>query len=307
LVDFSKKVFALAPLAGYTDLPFRSIVKKFGADFTVSEMISSNALVNNSQKTLKMIEKSVNETPYSVQISGSDPFIIKDAVEILNDIEGIDCIDFNCGCPAPKVSHHGNGSGLLKDLHKMNKLIGIIKSNSNKQMTSVKTRIGFDTKIPKDIALAIEDSGADFVTVHGRTKTGGYKSVVDYDSIKTIKENCTIPVIANGDIKDLDTANWVLNHTKADGVMIGRGSIGNPWIFHQLKNSKDNISKDLQKKIIIEHFHSMLEFYGDFGVKLFRKHLHSYSKNIAKSSEFRQLINNQTDKNDVLKNIINFF
>jgi tRNA-dihydrouridine synthase B len=188
LIDFSKKVFALAPLAGYTDLPFRSVAKKFGADFTVSEMISANALVFSNKKTLKMIEKSKYETPYSVQISGSDTGIIKEAVEIINDLDGIDCIDFNCGCPAPKVSHHGNGSGLLKDLNKMVKLINTIKSTSNKKQTSVKTRIGFDKKIPKDIALAINDSGADFLTVHGRTKVGAYKVPVDYDAIKTIKE-----------------------------------------------------------------------------------------------------------------------
>ena len=202
LIDFDKGIFALAPLAGFTDLPFRSVVKKFGADLTFSEMLSANALVYNSKKTFKMLEKSPNEIPYIVQIAGSDLKVIKEAVEILNDIEGIDGIDLNCGCPAPKVFGHGSGSNLLGDLSRLQKILKTIKTYSNKQYTTAKIRIGIDKKIPLDIAKTIEDCEIDMIFVHGRTKKGGYKAPVDYDAIKAVKDAVNIPVIANGDIKD---------------------------------------------------------------------------------------------------------
>jgi tRNA-dihydrouridine synthase B len=234
-----RPIYVLAPLAGYTDLPFRRVVKSFGADLTVSEMISSNALFHGSEKTKKMIEKSPNEDPYSVQIAGSETNIIKGAVEILNGENGIDIIDLNSGCPAPKVVRNGSGSALLKDLKLLQELTRTIKDNSNKSFTSVKIRIGFNEKYPVEIARAVEDGGADFITVHGRTRSGGFKSEVDYDAIAEIKRSISIPVIANGDITDFKKAQYVLNHTGADGLMIGRGAVGNPWIFHQLKTDSE--------------------------------------------------------------------
>ena len=254
LIDFSKPVVALAPLAGYTDLPFRSVVKNFGVDYTVSEMISSNALAYNSEKTKKMILKSPNEDPYFVQLSGSKTDIMQIAVEKLNEIDGIAGIDLNCGCPAPKVFNHGSGSNLLGDLPRLQKILKTIVKYSNKQYTTAKVRIGIDEKIPLDIAKAVEDCGVDFIAVHGRTKQGKYKSPVDYDAIAAIKEAVDIPVIANGDITDLEKVNYVLDYTKADGVMIGRGAVGKPWIFHQIKSNNEIISDELKKKIIIEHF-----------------------------------------------------
>jgi tRNA-dihydrouridine synthase B len=307
LIDFSKKLNVLAPLAGYTDLPFRRVVKKFGADLTVSEMISSNALVHQSKKTLKMIQKSDFETPYSVQIAGNSEEYIKKAVEILNGIDGIDCIDLNSGCPAPKVSHHGSGSALLKELDKLQRFLEIIKTTSNKSYTSVKVRVGYDSKIPEDIAKAIENSGVDFVAVHGRTKSGGYKSEVDYDTIKIIKEMVSMPVIANGDITSYTKAQEVLAHTNADGVMIGRGAIGKPWIFYQLATGSEDVSEEKKKEIILEHFDSLIDFHGERGVSMFRKHLHTYSKGYDGASAFRDLINRLEDPIIVRDAIDNFF
>lgn len=291
VLDFSKKIFALAPLAGWTDLPFRETVKKFGADLTVSEMISSNALVHNSKKTKKMFLKSPIETPYSVQLVGSSAIVLKQAVEILNNESGIDIIDLNAGCPAPKVSGHGSGSALLKDLTLLGEIIKTIKKTSSKPLTSVKIRIGFDKKNGVDIAKCVEDAGADFLVVHGRTKVGGYKSEVDYDEIAKIKENIKIPVIANGDITSYEIAQKVLNHTKSDGVMIGRGAMGKPWIFKQLKEGKANLTNQEKRDVIMEHFDNMINFYGDFGAILFRKHLHNYSKGYKEASVFRDAIN----------------
>lgn len=307
IIDFSKPLMVLAPLAGFTDLPFRSVVKKFGADITISEMISSNALVYNSKKTFKMVEKSPNETPYIVQLAGNSKDIIKAAVEILNDMDGIDGIDLNCGCPAPKVFNHGSGSNLLGDLKKLEEILGTIKLYSKKTYTTAKIRIGVDEKIPVDIAKAVENAGADIVWVHGRTRKGAYKAPVDYDAIKEIKENIKIPVIANGDITDYEKAKWVLEHTKTDGVMIGRGAIGKPWIFHQIKNNMENIDEITKKEIILEHFDKMVEFYGDYGIIIFRKHLHDYSRGYAGASEFRHNINTITDPKVMREMVVDFF
>ena len=297
----------LAPLAGYTDLPFRSVVKKFGVDLTVSEMISSNALAYNSEKTYKMIQKSPNENPYFVQLSGSKADIIRIAVEKLNEIDGIDGIDLNCGCPAPKVFGHGSGSNLLGDLPRLKEILSTIKKYSNKQYTTAKIRIGIDEKIPVDIAKVVEDCGADMIAVHGRTKKGAYKAPVDYDAIKAIKESVSIPVIANGDITDYAKAKKVLEYTGADGVMIGRGAIGKPWVFHQIATGETDISNELKKEIILEHFDAMVSYYKEYGVVMFRKHLHTYSKGYDNANEFRQKVNTILDVNEMRDTILNFF
>ncbi|MCT7561721.1 tRNA dihydrouridine synthase [Aliarcobacter butzleri] len=306
-LDFTRPLVVLAPLAGYTDLPFRSVVKKFGADLTISEMISSNALVYKSARTLKMVEKSPTEDPYFVQIAGNSVDLVKAAVEILNDVEGIDGIDLNCGCPAPKVFNHGSGSNLLGDLKKLEEILSTVKKYSNKQYTSAKVRLGVNEKIPVEIGKAVEACGVDFVSVHGRTRAGKYKAPVDYDAIKQMKEAISIPVIANGDIKDYAKAKEVLEYTKANGVMIGRGAIGKPWVFYQLKHGIEDISNEMKKEIILEHFDSMINFHGNHGAIMFRKLLHSYSKGYTGANEFRDIVNKVSEV-DVMRDMIeNFF
>ncbi len=294
-LSFDQPLYVLAPLAGYTDLPFRSVVKKFGADLTVSEMISSNALTHGSQKSLHMLEKSDNEDPYSVQIAGAEASVIKEAVEVLNEQSGIDIIDLNCGCPVPKIVGHGSGSSLLLNLPLMGEIIKTIKDTSNKSMTSVKIRLGYEKKNHIDIAKMVEDSGADFIAVHGRTRAGRFKAEVDYDAIRDIKEAIKIPVIANGDIDSFEKAQWVLEHTGADGVMIGRGAVGAPWIFHQLKTGSTEIDRLLKHAIIMEHFDKMIDFYGPRGVSMFRKHTHTYSKGYQGASVLRDKVNRIDD------------
>lgn len=306
-IDFSQPLMVLAPLAGYTDLPFRKVVKKFGADLTISEMISSNALVYKSEKTLKMIEKSPSEDPYIVQIAGNKPELVRDAVQILNEIDGIDGIDLNCGCPAPKVFNHGSGSNLLGDLKKLEEILGTVKQYNKKRYTTAKVRIGVNEKIPVDIAKAVESCGVDFVSVHGRTRAGKYKAPVDYDAIKEMKEAVSIPVIANGDIKDYAKAKEVLEYTKADGVMIGRGAIGKPWVFYQLKHGIEDISDEVKKEIILEHYDAVLNFHGIHGALMFRKLLHSYSKGYQGAAEFRDIINKVSDPKIMRDMIENFF
>ncbi len=306
-LSFDKPIYVLAPLAGFTDLPFRSVVKKFGADLTVSEMLSSNALAHGSKKTLHMLQKAPIEDPYSAQISGSDVDMVKRAIEVLNEKDGIDIIDLNCGCPVPKVVGHGSGSSLLLNLPLMGDIIRIIKDTSNKSLTSVKIRLGFEKKNHIDIAKMVEDSGADFLAVHGRTRAGKFKAAVDYDAIKEVKEAVSIPVIANGDIDSYSKAKWVLEHTGCDGVMIGRGAVGAPWIFHQLRTGTIDIDKNLKHDIIMEHFDKMIEFYGPHGVAMFRKHTHTYSKGYRGASALRNNVNHISDISEYRTVIDDFF
>ncbi len=306
-LSFENPLYVLAPLAGFTDLPLRSVVKKFGADLTVSEMLSSNALAHGSQKTLHMLEKSPLEDPYSVQIAGAETEIVKRAVEVLNEQEGIDIIDLNCGCPVPKVVGHGSGSSLLLNLPLMGEIIRTIKETSNKELTSVKIRLGFEDKNHVDIAKVVQDSGADFLAVHGRTRAGKFKAPVDYDAIAEIKKAVSIPVIANGDIDSYEKAKWVLEHTGADGVMIGRGAVGAPWIFHQLRSGEEYVSQELKHRIIMEHFDKMIEFYKEYGAILFRKHAHTYSKGYCGASMLRNQINSVSDVSEFRSILDDFF
>ena len=296
-LDFSKPLFALAPLAGFTDLPFRSVVKKFGADLTVSEMISSNALAFKSKKTFKMLEKNELETPYSIQIAGSDQGIIRQAVELLNERDGIDIIDLNCGCPAPKVVNNLQGSSLLTDLPKMAETIRTIKEYSNKEYTSVKMRLGFNEKNHIEQAKLCEDNGADYIAVHGRTRAGKYKAAVDYEALKEVVASVNIPVLVNGDINSPEKAKKILEYTGAAGVMVGRGAVGRPWMFQLMKNylngtGSAEVTSELVQEVVLEHFDQMIAHYGDHGALIFRKHLHTYSKaGYQGASKFRDLVN----------------
>ena len=307
-IDFSKPLYALAPLAGYTDLPFRSVVKKFGVDLTVSEMISSNALIHNSKKTYRMLEKAPSEDPYAVQIAGSDLEVIRKAVEVINEEEGVSAIDLNCGCPAPKVVNNLQGSSLLTDLPQMGRVIETIKKHSNKPYTSVKMRLGFNEKNHVEIARIAEASGADYIAVHGRTRAGRYKAAVDYDAIAEIKAAVSIPVIANGDIDSPQKAKWVLEHTGADGIMIGRAAVKAPWIFAQIKEGMEEPSSALIKEVVLEHFDQMVRYYDRYGAIMFRKNLHAYSKaGFQGASAFRDTINRMDEPSEIREVIEAFF
>jgi len=307
-LDFSEPLFALAPLAGFTDLPFRSVVKKFGVDLTVSEMISSNALVHNSKKTHRMLEKAPIENPYAIQIAGSDLDVIRRAVEIINMRDDVTSIDLNCGCPAPKVVNNLQGSSLLTDLPQMSKVIETIKKYSNKEYTSVKFRLGFDEKNHVNIAKLCEDAGADYIAVHGRTRAGRYKAPVDYDALAQIKQNINIPMFANGDIDTPQKAKWVREYTGADGIMIGRAAVGKPWIFKQIKDGMNEPTPKLIREVVLEHFDQMIEHYGKYGAIIFRKNLHSYSKAGYKgASSFRDNINRIEEPKEMREIIDNFF
>ncbi|CAG9469272.1 tRNA-dihydrouridine synthase [Campylobacter upsaliensis] len=305
MIDFKTNPLFLAPMAGFTDPPFRSVVKQFGADVTISEMISSNALVYESQKSLKMLEKTPFETPYIVQIAGGDEDILKKAVLILNELDFIDGIDFNCGCPVNKVVKQCAGSALLENLELFRKLVGVIKTHNKKQFTSVKFRLGFNDKYPEKMAQICEELGVDFISIHGRTRKQLYSGSADYNSIAKAKKSVKIPVIANGDI-NAQNAKEVLKITACEGLMIGRASVGNPWIFYEIKEGK-SVNEALKKRIILTHFEEMIKHYKAMGVSIFRKHLHEYSKGYKDASAFRDMINRIDDANLMRTKIEEFF
>lgn len=305
MIDFSKNPLYLAPLAGFSDLPLRSVVKKFGCDITTSEMISANALAYKNEKTLHMLQKASSETPYMVQIEGNSPEVIKKAVLVLNEFDHIDGIDLNCGCPVPKVVKQNSGSALLLELNNLIEILNTIKTYSNKKYSSVKIRLGFDEKYPQKIIEALNKTQVDYIAIHGRTRKGGYSDVVDYEAIKQAKDVSNAPIIANGDI-NLENYKEVLQTTKADGLMIGRACIGNPWIFYEIKSGK-KIDNQKKREIILYHFDEMINHYKEQGVKIFRKHLHEYSKGMRDATNFRVIINHEKDEIKTRDLIYEFF
>ena len=306
MLNFNFPIIALAPLAGYTDLPFRKVVKKYDADWSISEMINANALKYQNEKTLKMIQKNSNETPYSVQIAANNAEVAKAAVEVLNEYDFIDGIDLNVGCPVKKAIKSGYGGNLLNEPDNLSEIISTIAKTHNKKFFSVKMRIGFDEINGVERAKLIEDSGAEILTVHGRTVKQMYSGETNYEEIKKIKASLKIPVLANGNIDSYKKAKEVLEFTNCDGVMIGRGAIGNPWIFKEIKLQRQ-VTKEEKKDVIIEHFKAMIEWYGEYGVILFRKHLHTYSKGYQGASEFRTKVNAVTSSKDMYELVKEFF
>ena len=233
-IEIKNNIF-LAPMSGVTDLPFRSIVKKFSPGLVYSEMIASRALVEKNRKTLKMLKKNNNEL-LAVQIAGCDPKVMSYAAKVCEE-EGADIIDINMGCPVKKVTNGWAGSALMKDENLATKIIYSIKK-SVKIPVTLKMRTGWNDSMrnaPK-IAKVAEDIGISLITVHGRTRCQMYRGRSDWRFIKKVKNQIKIPLIANGDVLDCSDANKILKDSGADGLMIGRGTYGRPWIFSEIIN-----------------------------------------------------------------------
>ena len=295
-------------MSGVTDYPYREIVKKFKPGLVFSEMIASRALLAQNSKTMKMIKKTDNYLS-AVQIAGCDPEVMIEASKICED-NGADIIDINMGCPVKKVVNGYAGSALMKDEILATKILESV-ANSVKVPVTLKMRKGWDDNslnAPK-IAKIAENSGIKMITIHGRTRCQMYKGKSDWKFVKNVKSNVKIPVLVNGDITNKENLKQALKDSKADGVMIGRGSYGRPWIFEELcsNEKKFKINNNLKKQIILNHLQLSLDHYGkDIGLKSFRKHLGWYSKSINNSNEFRLKINQCTDE-IILKNLINDF
>ena len=307
-----KKSVFLAPMSGISDYPYREIVKKFNPGLVFSEMIASRALIEKNRKTLKMIKKDSNDL-YAIQIAGCDPKVMGEAAKMCEDF-GADIVDINMGCPVKKVVNGYAGSALMKDELLAMSIIESVVNSVNTPVT-LKMRKGWDEKnlnAPK-LAVMAEMAGVKLITIHGRTRCQMFRGKSDWEFIKNVKEAVKIPVIVNGDITNISEFKKAQSLSSADGVMIGRGSYGRPWIFKEIsenfsKNKNFKISNSLKKDIILEHFSNSLNHYGEeVGIKSFRKHLGWYSKSLENSNEFRFKINNCLERSQVKSLIKNFF
>ena len=224
----------LAPMAGVTDLAFRQICREHGAALTVTEMVSTKALCYRDKKTLRLLALGLNEHPAAVQVFGHEPQTMAEGAKIARERSGCDMIDINMGCPAPKIVNNGDGSALMRDIALAARVIGAVVDAVDVPVT-VKFRKGWDEKSANFVAFAraAEGAGAAAITLHGRTRAQQYSGKADWDAIRAVKQAVAIPVLANGDVAVPEDAVRILQYTGADGVMIGRGALGDPWIFER--------------------------------------------------------------------------
>ena len=299
----------LVPMAGVTNLPFRVVCKEVGNPGMVcTEMASSRAMFHNDQKTKRLFNTKGEERPISFQVFGSDEESMEYAAKYMSDFA--DIIDINMGCPAPKVVKNGDGSRLLQDLDKAKAIMETVVKVSKVPVT-VKIRKGWDKDhvVAVEVAKIAEEVGISAITVHGRTRSEYYTGKADLDIIKKVKESVNIPVIGNGDIVDEESAYKMFETTGVDGIMIGRGSFGNPWIFRNIKYYLETGEKlpppsnEEKLRVIKKHIKLAVEEKGEeVAIKELRKHIAWYTKNLKNSSEFRNSINKiETEKGLVNK------
>ena len=304
----------LGPMAGYTDRPFRIICEKNNPGLVVTEMVSAKALFYKDEKTKQLMNIEGEKHPIAIQIFGSDEEAMEYSAKLINDNNLADIIDINMGCPAPKVVKNGDGSKLLLDIEKVKKIVRAVVNNSKIPVT-VKIRKGWDKEniVAVEVARVIEEAGASAITIHGRTRSEYYSGTADWKIIKEVKENTSIPIIGNGDIKTPEDAKRMIDETGCDGVMISRATLGNPWI---LKQASDFIEKGQYKKVtkkekletILEHLDLEVNEKGEErGVKEMRKHICFYLKGEKNASEIRNKINHIESKSEVEKELRLFF
>ena len=303
----------LAPMAGVTNRPFRTICKEIGNPGLVcTEMASSKAMFHNDQKTKRLLNTDGEKRPISYQIFGSDVETMAFSAKYISEFA--DIIDINMGCPAPKVVKNGDGSKLLLDLDKAEEIMKAVVQNSKVPVT-LKIRKGWDKEniVAVEGAKIAERAGISAITVHGMTRSEFYSGIADLDIIKKVKENVNIPVIGNGDVIDEITAKKMFEYTGVDGIMIGRGSFGNPWIFrniiYYLQNGEKLSEPTNQEKLEVmkKHIKLALEEKGEIAIKELRKHIAWYTKNMKNSSEFRNSINKIETEKELLLKIEEYF
>ena len=290
--------YVLAPMAGVTDLPFRLLCREQGAGLLCMEMVSAKAIQYNNKNTKALLEIHPEERPVSLQLFGSDPDVIS---EIAKQIEELPfaILDINMGCPVPKIVRNGEGSALMKNPKLVHEIVSKTAKAIKKPVT-VKIRKGFDDTCINavEIAKIIEDAGAAAVAVHGRTREQYYSGKADWDIIRQVKEAVSIPVIGNGDVTSGESALAMMRETGCDGVMIGRGSQGNPWIFSELLEYEktgvmpERPSRDEIKNMILRHARLQLDYKGEYlGIREMRKHVAWYTTGMPNSAKFRNQVN----------------
>lgn len=303
----------LAPMAGFTDLPFRLICEEYGCNFTFTEMINAKALCYHDEKTTQMLDVSGQKKYVGVQIFGSEVEYIGKAVKILNDLGRFAHIDINMGCPAPKIVKNGDGSALMKNPSLASKIVEEAKKSSSIPVT-VKIRKGFDDNNVNAVEFAkmLEQSGADAITVHGRTTRQYYSGVADWDIIAKVKQDVKVPVIGNGDVKSPEDAKRMMEYTNCDSVLIARAAQGNPFLFAQINDyfenaSYDDIQDSQRVEIALKHYKlSMEKFETSIAVREMRKQINCYLKGIKNSCVVKNQINMQNDYEKVIEMLESF-
>jgi tRNA-dihydrouridine synthase B len=304
----------VAPMAGVTDRPFRQLCKKFGAGLAVSEMVASNSLLWGSPKTRRRANHEGEVDPISVQIAGADPEMMAEAARY-NVAQGAQIIDINMGCPAKKVCNTMAGSALLKDEALVGRILEAVVKAVDVPVT-LKFRTGWDAANRNALRVTkiAEDSGVQLLSLHGRTRACGFSGRAEYDTIREVKRSTRLPVVANGDIATPEEAKQVLEHTGADGIMIGRAAQGRPWIFREIDHylsTGERLPPPLVSEIhsvMVAHLQDLYAFYGlETGVKVARKHISWYTKGLAGSASFRHRMNQLETCQEQLDEVDLFF